>query len=228
MRGKIGIFGFLIATVATVGLCRLVVAQPWGSSKRSVEGKTEQSPSVEAKNAEQIEEIQARIRELETDLARQRALLAGNLAEQGSSAAPKAASTGEGGARPGATPPLRSPTSREVIDQIDAKFYQEPGSTPWGRSAAARATAALSGVVKDGKVERIECRETMCRIELTHDSLDAFSKFAHQLATPQVTEALWNGGFSAQVTNQSPGAVSSVVFYAREDREIPPAEEVPE
>jgi hypothetical protein len=171
--------------------------------------------------------MQSRIRELETDLARQRALLANDLAERGSSVAARAASASEGGAaRP--APPVRSPNAREIVDQIDARFYQEPSSTLWGRSAAARATAALSGVVKDGRIQRVECRETMCRIELTHDNLQAFSNFAHQLATPQITEALWNGGFSAQVTNQSPGAVSSVVFYAREDHDIPPVEDVPE
>jgi hypothetical protein len=229
MRSKAGIFGFVVATVAVAALCRLVmVAAPDRSPKRSVDRQTEQPSSVEGKNAERIEDMQSRIRDLETDLARQSALLARDLAEQGSSAAPLAASAGEGGAmRPAPTAPMRSPTSREIVDQIDARFYPEP-RTPWGASAAARATAALSGLVRDGRIGQIECRETMCRIELTHDSLQAFSNFAHQLASPQVAEALWNGGFSAQVTNQSPGAVSSVVFYAREDHEIPPAEDVPE
>jgi hypothetical protein len=224
MRSKLGVFGFLSAAVAAAALCRLIIALPGVSPKRSVNGGTGQPSSVGDKNAEQIEEMQSRIRELEADLARQRA----DLAERGSAAAARPAPAGgDGAAPPAPTPPMRAPTSREIVDQIDARFYQEP-STPWGRSAAARATAALTGVVADGKIERIECRETMCRIELSHDSLQAFSNFAHQLATPQITEALWNGGFSAQVTNPSAGAVTSVVFYAREDHEIPPAEDVPE
>jgi hypothetical protein len=169
----------------------------------------------------EVAALQAELHRMEAKVARQRALLASQ-ARQGQA--------GEMAALPGelpsavvrAAPEPTRPTPQEIIARIDQQFYRQAAQAAWGRAATSRAWSALRRLPLSGSiVEAVECRETLCRIEATHDGLRAYDSFARAMIRGRRGDGLWNGGLNSQVTRKSPSLVATVTFLAREGAPVP-------
>jgi len=171
------------------------------------------------------------IRRLEAKIARLEAVTAWQAAQLGQlgSAKPQAAD-GENGASPlsdGGASRQEPKTEAEALAQNEEKFLSEPRDSNWGGEATVQATRALSSDMPSGShLGKIECRTNTCRVESSHKDLEAFQAFV-QAALLSRTKKLWNGGFSAQVTEQSASGVTAGTFVTREGYSNPSPEAVP-
>jgi hypothetical protein len=180
-------------------------------------------PSARDPLPAEVARLQAQVARLQGELAAERLLVARRAAEPVAAvppAHPAAAVPSGEGAVAAERAPSPDLTSGQVAAQMDERFYAEPARTAWGAEAGPRALAAFRNLAGASAVGRVECRETMCRIEVTHDSLEVFQSFARAVG-PRLVDVLWNGSYSAQVTEQSANHVASVVFYSREGHDLP-------
>jgi hypothetical protein len=104
----------------------------------------------------------------------------------------------------------------------EAAFQQETTETTWSgeaREVIARAVAAeeLAGT----SVQEVECRATLCRVEVTHIDQHARSVFARQFlvaVAPLLPQAMM------QAVETKDGSVSTVLYLARDGHDFPQLE----
>ncbi len=121
----------------------------------------------------------------------------------------------------------RMPDESEFVGQLEDKFQSEQSDPHWSRDAAVQAISALSsGLPAGSKLGAIECRTNLCKVESSHHSIEEFQSFVRATLLNHQTK-LWNAQFSAQVLAQSDAGVAAVTFIAREGRQIPEPEPVP-
>ena len=213
MRGKL-----VLLAAAAVAVVAVVVA---------VRSRPSRSPSAAADPQalrDEVAELRSEVRDLRASATRDKLLLASNLAKQsGARSAPKSVeATASDGEEDSPTGKARHElTSKEIVAKLDERFYRQAPRTSWGETAAARAAASLASQIPAGStVGKIDCRETLCRIEATHTTIAAFNKFLDD-AIQRNRNGLWKAGFAAEVTDQSANSVSSVTYYARENESVP-------
>lgn len=119
--------------------------------------------------------------------------------------------------RPKQTPGEAEVEQREaLVAQLESDFQSEAHDPKWSARGTSEATRALSHDLPGGtKLGKVECRFTMCRVESSHSSVEAFQAFvrSHLLSHGR---QLWNGGFSSYVVAQSPSGVTALTFIERE------------
>jgi hypothetical protein len=113
-------------------------------------------------------------------------------------------------------------TPQAIVAEIDARFFREPAQAAWGQAAARRASAVLARLHTPGtRLGRIECRETLCRIEAVHRDLAAYRTFAMAVIRGRRKDQLWDGGVNSQAISQSRDGVGTVTFLSREGVAVP-------
>jgi len=116
------------------------------------------------------------------------------------------------------------PEGAEYVAQIDEKFRAQTIDPSWSQKAVSDATRAISGDLTQGsRLGTVECRASLCRVESSHDSVQAFATFM-DTALFSPSRKLWNGSISTQVVSQAPSDVRAVTFIAREGHDVPAAE----
>jgi hypothetical protein len=109
------------------------------------------------------------------------------------------------------------PTEQEAraVAELEDDFHSERRDPKWSDQGTTEATRALSRDLPQGtKLGKVECRLTMCRVESSHTSVDAFRNFV-RVSLLSHDRQLWNGGFSSYVVGQSPSGVSALTFIER-------------
>lgn len=114
------------------------------------------------------------------------------------------------------TPPP-APEAREIVAAVEAYLVAEPVDPAWSRAAESDAESALRGEAMRGSAFlRADCRSTLCRVEVTHESDEARDRFVD--VVPR-TEPFHHGGFAYQVPDEN--GPRTVFFVAREGHTLP-------
>jgi hypothetical protein len=111
----------------------------------------------------------------------------------------------------------------EVIEQLDERFFTEPLDPGWSQEARRRAEQFGGLLPKGARVLSLECRSSICRMETTQPSLEAFQNFMRQGLLAGGHE--WNGPVMAAVKGDpnKPGEVLTVTYLAREGADLSPS-----
>lgn len=130
--------------------------------------------------------------------------------------------------KPAADRPTHMPDVREMAAQIDGKFARESVDPGWSLGAEHQLRQALESKPSPGTtLASISCRQSLCRVESLHTSLEGFHAYVKSSYQAE-DRPLWNGAFTALVTEQSEAGVKAVSFIAKEGSDIPAPEPVEE
>jgi hypothetical protein len=121
----------------------------------------------------------------------------------------------------GASP--REPNAEEIVDQLDTRFLSEGVDPNWSREARRRAERFSDVLPEGARVISLECRSSMCRLEMSHPSLESFQGFVRKSMLGGEIE--WSGAFMAAIRGDpgQPGGVQAVAYLAREGIDLSPA-----
>ena len=110
--------------------------------------------------------------------------------------------------------PAPETNREEIVSLLDARFFSEAFDPAWGREAKHRAEQLCSMLSAGARVVSLECRSSMCRMEMSHPSLESFQGFIRK---GLLEEDKWDGGFMAAIKSDpsQPGSVESVAYLAR-------------
>jgi hypothetical protein len=122
-------------------------------------------------------------------------------------------------------PPLQP---AELRDRLEGAFLNQPADVRWSdearRTAETRLPAALPGT---SKLQALECRGAMCRIETAHQGVEGYQQFVNAAFRDSATK-LWNGGFFSTVLGDPvDGKLVTVAYLAREGEALPRVDELP-
>lgn len=122
---------------------------------------------------------------------------------------------------PRTSPPEPSP--QELVDQMDSRFFGERLDPDWSREALPRAEQFGVRLPEGVRVVSLQCRSSMCRLEMSHPTLESFQGFIQQ--TVMRGEHDWNGPIMAALQGdpRQPGEVKAVVYLAREGTDLSPS-----
>jgi len=109
---------------------------------------------------------------------------------------------------------MESNFSRQLLDQS------------WSAGAATEIRAkVVARLPKDSQLRSIECRESMCRLETSHHSEEAYQAFVNRSLTAQDFD--WPGAmFFAPLHAEGSGEVTTVAYLMRPGYSPPYADEV--
>jgi hypothetical protein len=125
-----------------------------------------------------------------------------------------------------AGPKHGAPNEAETVQQLDRKFTAEARDSDWTGTAERDLHAALSATLPEGTtLGKVECRTSFCRVESFHQDLEHFQQFVDKAYMGREKQ-VWNAGFTAVVTSQSPSRVTALSYVAREGQAIPALEPV--
>lgn len=115
------------------------------------------------------------------------------------------------------------PSPQELVEQMDARFFSEGVDLDWSREARPRAERFGVTLPEGARIVSLECRSSMCRVEMSHPSLESFQGFIHQSVLRGEHE--WNGPVMAAIKSdpRQPGEIQAVAFLAREGIDLSPA-----
>jgi hypothetical protein len=185
----------------------------------------------------ELDDLRSEISALKSDTAARLLLAARSVAPSEPSV------TGNGPKEPSAAlpgdpanPPVGAERSQQQIEADDAAavaetaaflgntFEAERVDPAWSFQATRDATRALSTAAPPGStLGKIECRTNLCRVESTHENLEAFKAYVDASYMSR-ERTIWNGGFTAMVTARSATGVTAVTFIAREGQGVPVAD----
>jgi hypothetical protein len=127
------------------------------------------------------------------------------------------ADAGEQPARARDGAPRRQLETKEVAAAYAAHLAGEAVDARWSAQQESAIAAAFHGDVLQGsKLARVECRTSLCRMEVDHEGMEAEDRFAQ--AAP-LTPPFNHGGFAQRVTDAR--GVHTIAFIAREGYELP-------
>lgn len=100
-----------------------------------------------------------------------------------------------------------------MAEHASELYHAEPPD----RGCAGAAEASLQAVFRDQaepgtKPLRVECRTTLCRIELEHDSVKSRDSLMHSLAG----KLPWDGSMFSPPPGYADGRLRSSIYLARE------------
>jgi hypothetical protein len=96
----------------------------------------------------------------------------------------------------------------------------------WSADTEKNVSATFSKKLEEGSLlQSLECRSTMCLVELHHRSLQQFQRFVNDaLMYSDLKSRFWGPASALVVDTEASGGVSAVVTLAREGHELPPTE----
>jgi hypothetical protein len=167
-------------------------------------------------NDERVEALGADIAALRADMARLEHQTAGATRRVEVPALPEREQAAK--ARNGAPRPQL--TGKELADSYTAYLQAERVDTSWSSHQESAIAAAFRGDwLKGSTLGRVDCRTSLCRMEVDHDSGEAEERFAQ--AVP-MTPPFDQGGFSQRVTDDR--GTHTIAFILREGHELPRVE----
>lgn len=138
------------------------------------------------------------------------------------------AATEEASTKDPASSAKPGPTVEEARDQLEHRFALESRDSSWSDSATSRISSFLNpGLPPNSRLLSLECRKSMCRAEITHESVEDHQKFLREsLLSPANT---WDGPLMATLgDNSGRGGVVTLAFLARPGVSLSPTSEVSE
>jgi hypothetical protein len=114
------------------------------------------------------------------------------------------------------------PDPAETRAQYQQAFSLEPVDRDWSSSAQAKLQEAVSALMpKTSQVVSLECRTSLCRVQVRHRNLDDYRSFTQDAYLKGDTH-IWNGQmFSTLVGDPTNDGVMTVAFLAREGHLLP-------
>ncbi|MBN8228004.1 hypothetical protein JYK02_10840 [Corallococcus macrosporus] len=114
------------------------------------------------------------------------------------------------------------PTPDEAVARMDARFFGEAVDTAWSHGATRRAERLGAVLPQGARIVSLECRSSMCRLQMSHPSQDAFHKFLRE-GLMEAADA-WDGPFMAALTGTpgQAGEVEAVAYLARAGVDLAP------
>ena len=109
---------------------------------------------------------------------------------------------------------------------MESNFSKQLLDKNWSAGAATEVrTKVVARLPKDSQLRSIECRESMCRLETSHHSEEAYQAFVNRSLTAQDFD--WPGAmFFAPLHAESSGEVTTVAYLMRPGYSPPYADEV--
>ncbi|WP_147451990.1 hypothetical protein [Corallococcus sp. CA041A] len=116
----------------------------------------------------------------------------------------------------------QEPTPDEAVARMDARFFGEGVDPAWSHDATQRVERLGAVLPRGARIVSLECRSSMCRLQMSHPSLDAFQKFLREGLIDDA--AAWDGPFMAALTGTPgrPGEVEAVAYLARAGVDLAP------
>jgi hypothetical protein len=141
-------------------------------------------------------------------------------------AAAAPAATTDSAEAPGAKP---APSRGEVRDGLETIFQSDPYDPAWSQRTTETLTRGVHAVLPPGsRLQRVECRGTLCRIETSHADLEAYTVYTKDAFQGPKTRVATGGVFQTVVGEPVPDQpVVAVAFLAREGNELPDVESLP-
>jgi hypothetical protein len=118
------------------------------------------------------------------------------------------------------------PAKQPVIDpatlraHIASRFDRQAEDPAWSAAARGLVETKLARAMPPSSVlKSVECRETMCRIDMVYDDLAQYHEFISRMRPDALP---WNGTFfSTPLGDLSDGPITFVAFLSREGKELP-------
>ena len=134
------------------------------------------------------------------------------------------ACTGERPRRHPALPPEVNGT--DIVNLQREVFLREPRDLSWSDRATTQVAAALAGHLPEGaSLGKVECRMTMCSVELQYRDVGSYDEFVR--STIAGNSDLWAAPISAIITSQDEHQVRAQLFVAREGHVLPQPDSIP-
>jgi|GEM_PF-2023333 len=113
-------------------------------------------------------------------------------------------------------------TSEEAVTRLDARFFGEGVDRTWSHEATQRAERLRTHLPQGARFLSMECRSSMCRLEMVHANLEAFQHFIRDGLINDATS--WDGPFMAALKSPPgrPGEVEAVAYLARPGADLAP------
>ncbi|NTX66453.1 hypothetical protein HUA74_37920 [Myxococcus sp. CA051A] len=117
---------------------------------------------------------------------------------------------------------LPEPTQDEVVARMEARFFSEEVDPAWSRDATQRAERLGALLPRGARVVSLECRSSMCRLQMSHPTQDAFQRFVRDGLIDDATT--WAGPFMAVLTGTPGrlGEIEAVAYLARDGVNLSP------
>jgi hypothetical protein len=173
-----------------------------------------QTPAASAGvQGDDLARMQQELEQLKSDVRRKPQLIPVPVSPAAPAAAAEAASRT-------ASPPAPPPTEAEVLAHLGSSFSREPTDPRWSGEAATQARTALATRLTAGSaIQKVECKSTLCRMEISHLDLDSFRQSVRStFLAPD--NGLWNGAWMAAVVDTDNG-VRAVAYLARPGADLP-------
>jgi hypothetical protein len=122
---------------------------------------------------------------------------------------------GEASVKEVSSTPARHPTTAEVRDSLEARFYGESNEPQWARDAQLRARAHIMESLPTGSTVRdVQCRASLCRVETLHTNEETYQEFLQST----MRAAPWEGQVMMTVLRRGDdGSVTSVAYLGRKE-----------
>jgi hypothetical protein len=112
-------------------------------------------------------------------------------------------------------------SEEKIAQALDSRFGAEAVDPAWADGAAREATRAISADLPDGTtIEKVECRQSMCRVDTVHENAGAFRSFVTD-ALLSHDRQLWNGGITSSLRETTDSGVTAVTYIAKDGEAIP-------
>jgi hypothetical protein len=117
-------------------------------------------------------------------------------------------------------PPQVTEEERRVF--AESAFESEPYDAAWGRASRELLQQSVGSLLgASGRALAVECRSSLCRVDLEHETSDGQQEFLHQFRRSRV----WRGGgMAVRLDPQEPpsgGPVRLSMYLAKEGRSLP-------
>lgn len=125
-------------------------------------------------------------------------------------------STAEENNRPaGAKPTPGQPSIQEISDTRLQVFNNEPIDAVWQREAEVVALRQISsGLPAGATAGRLECRSTMCRVEVSYKDVESYKEYLKTSITN--ADRPWKGGvMGGLIEKNADGSVRAEHYYVR-------------
>jgi hypothetical protein len=118
--------------------------------------------------------------------------------------------------------PPAPPSSADQEAFLASTFSSQPIDAAWSRGAARQISDILRPIAgKNTNVVSVDCRATLCRADLEHETDADFRAFMNAMFTGAGAGA-WNGaGGGGKVETEPDGRVKAVLYFAKEGTELP-------
>jgi hypothetical protein len=137
------------------------------------------------------------------------------------SGAPSGSAAGPGHPEPdpAEAAPTPSASATALREHLDASFDQQAADAAWSGSARLEITRKFAALMPPtSTMKSVECRATMCRLEMVYDDLAQYQAFMSRLSPDALP---WNGSlFSTPVGDPSVGPVTFVAFLSRDGQQL--------